>query len=978
MVVFNTIKLTASANFAMSMDVPPDQNTAPVLEFRCLYTTDTRRKQKRWQDGRLKYHTFNKRVMVFDERSNLVGDAHWREKASLDEGAELELERNGILVEVSEFIERKDQDLTELIDKRIKEREERFIARNGDLSQARSAASVIRSQSIAAAHLKPKPLNSILGTPSGHYGKALISDKSPFEQRQMLNSIDAGENESPRPTKRRKANEPQSSKNGFAQNLMGTTLSLTPTPSSTGPIRYESLKLKTIQRLESNDNKVKRSGNENTPSCRKQTLVGGMTRDTNPSESQTQSRKRYKPEKSGYASNLTGASLSLSSFRESTPRNVERNSTVQKNQPKAIDLSMDTSSDEATPPVPVFKPTEVIRNKKKPPANSERTSRLSSPPSEATPASKPVSKLPSKRQDSQNYASPLDQPTGRSHSSLRIKSRPRNKMLILMDQPSNRSFPISMEQGTNRSSYNLGSVISSAKFGSSSRSLSLAEEQQASKSTKLDPVLPAARSTWPHRRPVSNGEVTDWVNDNGNDELQMSAFPQNSLNDFEESSSSPADIGITHQTIDAILSRTRPPEAQKSTPNVASAFTEQGNLEHREHPRSYNNEEGLRQSELEYLSRLNKRITQTVGEHAQDHENTLQTSLKHVPDAPRNKEPEQISNYVGPNEGATSDWASRASKASQTRLEFAVRPLVGESGVTTVSDSINKPNTSDTNFVIASNPAGSISSAVRAPTSASCALQQTSTVPKATIHSEVATKNIPSNPAPNSITITPRPVIENAESAIGNAHEVSSNIVESDNILIGITSNGSTFNATSHFMAKLVPKPNQHRGEAVPIKATSSLIDQPATFLPIAQTSSNGVEIKQSPSSIPGIFPVEQTRSDEINGFMSANQVVEKDAQSRTSEASISGDQGLSRPRIINPATRGMSIQKTAKRTLHALAPAVNTMGPPAAIFGGLGGGRNTTDYTSGNSGSETSGKGPWSRESFDLFGSWRPPVPQS
>src|SRR6266536_4326989 len=82
------------------MDVPQTQNTAPVLEFRCLYTQDLRRKQKRWQDGRLKFHTFNKRAMVYDERSNFVGDTHWREDSEFNEGEELELERGGILVEV--------------------------------------------------------------------------------------------------------------------------------------------------------------------------------------------------------------------------------------------------------------------------------------------------------------------------------------------------------------------------------------------------------------------------------------------------------------------------------------------------------------------------------------------------------------------------------------------------------------------------------------------------------------------------------------------------------------------------------------------------------------------------------------------------------------------------------------------------------------------------------------------------------------
>src|SRR6187402_2584144 len=96
-----------------SLEIPQSQNTAPVLEFRCLYTQDIRRKQKRWQDGRLKFHTFNKRVMVFDERSNFVGDTHWRRDSEFDAGEELELERGGILVEVGECAGRRDQDLFE-------------------------------------------------------------------------------------------------------------------------------------------------------------------------------------------------------------------------------------------------------------------------------------------------------------------------------------------------------------------------------------------------------------------------------------------------------------------------------------------------------------------------------------------------------------------------------------------------------------------------------------------------------------------------------------------------------------------------------------------------------------------------------------------------------------------------------------------------------------------------------------------------
>src|ERR1700721_1054828 len=124
-----TTALAPAKALTASMAIPQTQNTAPVLEFRCLYTHDLRRKQKRWQDGRLKFHTFNKRVMVYDERFNFVGDTHWREDYKFDDGEELELERGGIMVEVADFVGRKDQDLSELLDKRLKEGKARVAAK---------------------------------------------------------------------------------------------------------------------------------------------------------------------------------------------------------------------------------------------------------------------------------------------------------------------------------------------------------------------------------------------------------------------------------------------------------------------------------------------------------------------------------------------------------------------------------------------------------------------------------------------------------------------------------------------------------------------------------------------------------------------------------------------------------------------------------------------------------------------------------
>ncbi|KAL2886877.1 hypothetical protein HOO65_060707 [Ceratocystis lukuohia] len=91
---------------------------APVIEFSCLFSHDLKRKQKRWKDGRLKFHTFNKRVMVYDDRGNSVGDMHWQEHLIFQEGEEIYLDRGGVVVQVCECKGYKEQDLTELLTRR--------------------------------------------------------------------------------------------------------------------------------------------------------------------------------------------------------------------------------------------------------------------------------------------------------------------------------------------------------------------------------------------------------------------------------------------------------------------------------------------------------------------------------------------------------------------------------------------------------------------------------------------------------------------------------------------------------------------------------------------------------------------------------------------------------------------------------------------------------------------------------------------
>ena len=183
-----------------SLSIPPSQNTAPVLEFNCLYTHDIRRKQKRWQDGFLRFHTFNKRVMVYDVPRNFIGDMHWKQDADLQEGDEITLEKDAVLVEVAESVGRTETDLTEL--KQSAKKGKRSEGGQRSSSPPRNAATPSKpmgppmgrpsTASVAGGNtqLKHRSLNALLGTPKGRIGKAVVPSKSPFETRQ------AEENES--------------------------------------------------------------------------------------------------------------------------------------------------------------------------------------------------------------------------------------------------------------------------------------------------------------------------------------------------------------------------------------------------------------------------------------------------------------------------------------------------------------------------------------------------------------------------------------------------------------------------------------------------------------------------------------------------------------------------------------------------------------------------------------------------------------
>ena len=95
----------------------PSPITVSVVKFQCLFTHDLRRKSKRWHDGYLRYHTFNKRIMVYDDQGNFVGDHHWCSTEEVGDGDEFELDK-GVLIQVGERISTTQTDISNLFEKR--------------------------------------------------------------------------------------------------------------------------------------------------------------------------------------------------------------------------------------------------------------------------------------------------------------------------------------------------------------------------------------------------------------------------------------------------------------------------------------------------------------------------------------------------------------------------------------------------------------------------------------------------------------------------------------------------------------------------------------------------------------------------------------------------------------------------------------------------------------------------------------------
>lgn len=251
-----------------------------------------------------------------------MGDTHFQHDYDFEEGEELELDGVGVLVQVGECVGRGVQDLSELLEKPLQEKEKRREARAAAAAPApfgspfgTSARPALTSLTPAAAswQARPKSLNQVLGTPSGLLGRASIPTRSPYEERQRNVQLLEKQNQEERPAKRRKP-EPPPSKAGYAQNLTGATLDLS-TPSSTPTARLEPSRPIIRHRFNEPNQPIDlttdispSTGNFGTSSHA--TLEASGIRVTKARRKERV--EKSKPGKSGYAGNLTGVTLTLS------------------------------------------------------------------------------------------------------------------------------------------------------------------------------------------------------------------------------------------------------------------------------------------------------------------------------------------------------------------------------------------------------------------------------------------------------------------------------------------------------------------------------------------------------------------------------------------------------------------------------------------------------------------------------------------
>ncbi|KAJ5775446.1 uncharacterized protein N7511_000457 [Penicillium nucicola] len=225
--------MSTPSSTARSATATSPQVTASVVKFHCLYTHDLRRKSKRWQDGYLRYHKFNKRIMVYDDHGNFIGDHHWRSNDEVQDGDELELDK-GVLIQVTECTGTSETDITNLYEKRKSSQGSPQI--KAPMSQAPRPAASIRSSGSQSF----RSLNDLL-----NIKKPPIGHLSPYEQRNPPQKMQNTQ-EPIRPAKRQKTTTAVPANPGRTSRLHSQVIDLTELNPAV-PLRQETEKQTEIE-----------------------------------------------------------------------------------------------------------------------------------------------------------------------------------------------------------------------------------------------------------------------------------------------------------------------------------------------------------------------------------------------------------------------------------------------------------------------------------------------------------------------------------------------------------------------------------------------------------------------------------------------------------------------------------------------------------------------------------------------------------
>ncbi|RVD84740.1 uncharacterized protein DFL_006466 [Arthrobotrys flagrans] len=149
--------------------IPLTSHSAPIDEYIVLWTADKYKKLKKWHDGYLRYHTFNKRLMVYDHLMNKVCDKFLPEPEQMDVGDELIFDSH--LVTIEDIKGRQAQDLRPLFEKTVDRRRER----------GSTATPVRTAGNPGSSRQSPTPtlLRSIQSRPSTGHGRPVYPSPAP-------------------------------------------------------------------------------------------------------------------------------------------------------------------------------------------------------------------------------------------------------------------------------------------------------------------------------------------------------------------------------------------------------------------------------------------------------------------------------------------------------------------------------------------------------------------------------------------------------------------------------------------------------------------------------------------------------------------------------------------------------------------------------------------------------------------------------